>query len=407
MKYLQKFLLIMCVAVLFYLNASLYYKPQFLMQENQVINKDVYNQLQFLKASLLNGSGEDMQSLFPEGFVFIYALYGLSWYELIDNLETESTLYNEGVEQIRYAFEQINSAQGKSTFDKNLPLKYGAFYKGWSNYLLGKLLEVQARKTRLQKEVDLFLSTCNEISEALKISNTSHLESYAGQVWPADVLMCIASLNVHDKIFTKNYEPEISQWLNEVKERLDANGLIPHKADASSGYPLQNAKGNSQSLMLNFLFEIDREFAQQQFKIYETLFKESRFGLPGIRQYPKDVTGSGDIDSGPVILGIGGAASIVGQRVYALQKDWITYEGLRNSIESFGVGLTINSKKRYIFGQLPMADAFICWSNSIEKSGDQVKVDANWRIRFHLISLFILLIISFLLKSGSLIKFRK
>lgn len=91
-------------------------------------------------------------------------------------------------------------------------------------------------------------------------------------------------------------------------------------------------------------------------------------------------------------MGIGGAASIVGQRVYAQQQDWITYEGLRNSIESFGAGLTINSKKRYIFGTLPMADAFICWSNAIEKSNNQVQVDTNWRIRFHKISLFILVI---------------
>jgi len=128
------------------------------------------------------------------------------------------------------------------------------------------------------------------------------------------------------------------------------------------------------------------------------LFSDNRFGLSGIRQYPSGIKGGGDIDSGPIIFGIGGAASIVGQRVYAQQNDWATYEGLRNSIESFGFGLTINKKKRYIFGQLPMADAFICWSNAIEKTSDQVKVTTNWRIRFHLYSAFVLAVLFLIFK---------
>jgi len=205
-------------------------------------------------------------------------------------------------------------------------------------------------------------------------------------------------LHMHDKLYQANYESEIKNWFSQVKERLDIMGLIPHKVDDEFGYPVQNAKGNSQSLMLNFLFDIDEDFAQEQFEIFHTLFKDTRFGLPGIRQYPKGLSGSGDIDSGPVLLGIGGAASIVGQRVYAKQKDWATYEGLRNSIESFGVGFTVNSKKRYVFGQLPMADAFICWSNAIEKSSSQVQITSNWRIRFHLISLLIVVMINFLLE---------
>jgi len=41
--------------------------------------------------------------------------------------------------------------------------------------------------------------------------------------------------------------------------------------------------------MLNFLYEIDPSFAKQQFEIFDDLFKDSRFGLPGIRQYPRGV----------------------------------------------------------------------------------------------------------------------
>ena len=49
----------------------------------------------------------------------------------------------------------------------------------------------------------------------------------------------------------------------------------------------------------------------------------------------------------------------------AAQYDAIDlYAGLRNSIEGFGCAITLGGKKRYIFGQLPMADVFIAWSHS-------------------------------------------
>ena len=398
MKHIFKYLLFLLIGFLIYLNCSLYYKPQFVKIENEVVNKEVYHQLQFLNTALQNGAGKKMQQLFPEGFVFINALYGLSWYELISELPTDAAIYKEGITQIRFALNEINSSNGKRTFDENLPLSYGAFYKGWSNYLLGKLLEVQPQETQSKTEEDLFISNCKEIATALNNSNTPFLESYHKQAWPADMLLCIASLNIHDNIFANNYETEITKWLTAIKERVDINGLIPHKVDAETGYSIEDARGNSQSLILNFLFEIDADFTKQQFKKYDSLFKDGRFGLPGIRQYPSGIKGGGDIDSGPIIFGIGGAASIVGQRVYAQQNDWATYEGLRNSIESFGFGLTINKKKRYIFGQLPMADAFICWSNAIEKTSDQVKVTTNWRIMFHLYSAFVLAVLFLIFK---------
>lgn len=44
--------------------------------------------------------------------------------------------------------------------------------------------------------------------------------------------------------------------------------------------------------------------------------------------------------------------------------------------------------------QAPLADAFICWSNAIEKSNDQVQINSNWRTKFHLISILVVVISS-------------
>lgn len=397
LKFLVKLILATLFILIIAFNYSLYYQPNFTTNHvnNIQYNEDVHHQLIHLKIKLRQGAGNKMQTIFPEGFVFINALYGLSWTGLITNQPKNSTIYKEGINETTWALNEIHSPSAKNIFDKELPLEYGAFYKGWSNYLLGKKLEIQSSNNRDSSDVLLFIKNCKEISQALNNNNfnSPYLESYIGQKWPADGIIAVASLNLYDKIFKDDkYKDQLNNWLNKTKQNLDkTTGLIPHSIQAGTDKIIEGARGSSQSLILNFLKDIDETFAKEQFQKYKNHFLDWRLGLPGIREYPKGTKGYGDIDSGPVLLDIGGAASIVGQRTMAMYGDWLHYKGLRNCIETFGMRLTFESKKKYLFGQLPMADAFIAWSNSIETQKINVQQKENWRIKVQLVSLILLI----------------
>ena len=97
------------------------------------------------------------------------------------------------------------------------------------------------------------------------------------------------------------------------------------------------------------------------------------------------------IDSGPVIWSIGGAASVVGQRAALVNGNEELYVGLRNSIEAFGFGYSWLGEKKYLAGKLPMADVFIAWSNSAEKTPVNAPYPKPWAI--HLVSTIVLLIL--------------
>jgi len=390
--WILKIIFTIIIVIILYLNISLYYNPTFINSKGQNYNQSVYYQLQHLKNELQNGAGNQMQMYFPEGFLFINSLYGLSWCNTIKSLDSSSPIYQEGIQEINWVINEVSSEEAKNIFDPSLPLSYGAFYTGWTNYLLGSKLSLQKAKERNLDEVRKFKNTCSRISQAIVNSNTPYLESYGGLSWPADNTCAVASLSLHDEILEPKYEKVISDWIDKVKQSLEpSSGLIPHESDNITGASIGNARGSSQSLILNFLSEIDPKFAADQFKIYKALFLDYRFGLPGIREYPKGIIGAGDIDSGPILLEIGGAASIVGQKTMLKFGDINTYKGLRNSIEGFGVGFTFNSRKKYILGKLPIADAFICWSNSVENQ--YVYEKSNWRIRFQLISIVLILIL--------------
>jgi len=127
-----------------------------------------------------------------------------------------------------------------------------------------------------------------------------------------------------------------------------------------------------------------------------------RLGLPGIREYPHGTSRLGDIDSGPIVMGIGGAASIVGIRATSLQRDWAVAEGLSNGTGALLISFSDEKERYFLFGQLPILDAFIAWANAVNcleysgcdsKSHPELKRE-NWRWKFQAISF---LLISFFL----------
>jgi hypothetical protein len=193
-------------------------------------------------------------------------------------------------------------------------------------------------------------------------------------------------LALHDRIYSPKYQPLIKRWLRMTRANQDSLGLIPHEVDAREGTVLVPARGSSQSLMLAILPEIDSAYARQQFALYKRHFTDYRLGLPGIREFPNGVIGFADIDSGPVLFQIGGAASIVGRRTMQQYKETTLAIGLRNSIEAFGIPWTQDRQKAYLWGALPIADAFIAWSNALEGS-IAMAAQTPWRSRFQLLSL--------------------
>ena len=76
---------------LVWMNVRLYHQPEFKTVEGESINLDLFYQLSFLKQRLHSGEGKKMQLLFPEGFIFIHSLYGLSWSNFLMSFETDTS----------------------------------------------------------------------------------------------------------------------------------------------------------------------------------------------------------------------------------------------------------------------------------------------------------------------------
>ncbi len=361
---------------------------------------DLLHQLAHIRTALDKGAATEMQELFPEGAMFTYLMYGLSCAELAKTLPDTAVMRRDLIAEARRAIRAIESSDVTAFFPASLSPPHGMFYAGWSSFLRGNTLEATPVAERPAQEIQRLADECDRIAHAVQLSATPWLQSYQGAAWPADNLAAMAALCVHDRILPPRYQVTTAGWLRKMRRYGNSTGLLPHAVDAETGGTTEPARGCSQSLMIRLLVEIDTVFARQQYQLYRQQFTGSVFGLPGIREYPAGTTGTGDVDSGPVVFGIGSSATIAGLGTAIAVGDAEWAEQLEQMVETLGMPLTWKGQKCYIGGALPVADAFLAWSKSAHlkaasQSNNPVAAAPRWwRLPTHAFSLFALLLLA-------------
>ncbi|MCP4130434.1 MAG: hypothetical protein GY754_05585 [bacterium] len=363
----------------------------------------VIPQLRHIKSAIENNAAKEMQRLFPEGYYFTYVLYGLTWVETGMRTAADSPVRKKALAEARFALKALKSRQGKEVFPESLDPPYGMFYTGWRNHLLAGILLLQEPGTREPAEVEEYREQCILIATALRSGGTPYLESYSGRVWPVDSFPGMHSIRAYSYIFKEEkYKPLITWWLEKVRERLDPKtGLVPHRADYKTGYGIDIARATSQSVLLRFLADIDPVFGHEQYRRYREQFIEYKLGLPGVLEYPRGTPGRGDVDSGPLIAGVSLSATAVTLGTSRLYGDEEVARAIGHAGEAFGLPVEYGGKRVYVFGVLPVGEAFYAWSKTALPWFERTPVETGknkfpviipwwWRLVINLISCILL-----------------
>ncbi|MEE6262471.1 hypothetical protein [Plantactinospora sonchi] len=354
----------------------------------------VRRQLSFLRAELDAGAAEDAQRLFPEGHLFLHVLYGLAWVEL--GMRAPAAERDTALREARRALEHLDSPAGRAPFSPDLVPAYGVFYQGWTNWLRGGVLALQPADRRDQGEVRRFAEDSAALGAAFDTGSSPFLTAYPGQAWPVDSTVAIASLRLHDTLLPPRYAPTVARWLDGVRHRLDpVTGLMPHRVEPVTGAPLEVARGTSQSVIHRFLPEIDPAFAREQYLRFRNRFVASPLGLgPTVREYPVGMDGPGDVDSGPLLLGVSLSATVVTLGAAQVQGDGALAGALANYGELAGIPVDTPWTKRYALGLMPIGDAFLAWSKTarpwVAPPPFGLPAQTSWWWRLPLLSLLLL-----------------
>ncbi len=105
-------------------------------------------------------------------------------------------------------------------------------------------------------------------------------------------------------------------------------GLMPSKIDYETGATLDVPRGSALSFTFAFLPDFAPDFAHSQYAAYQRHFFKSTFGFAAIREYPAHRGRRGDIDSGPLILDVGAAATGIGIAGTKAMGDEATFQAV-------------------------------------------------------------------------------
>ncbi|MEV0331286.1 hypothetical protein [Nocardia sp. NPDC050717] len=333
-------------------------------------------QLTFVRAALDSGADTAAQQQFPEGHFFLNALYGISW---VQAAHTEPALRDTALRESRWALDRLESEQGRAAFSPALRPAYGIFWAGWTNWLRGAILSLDASD---RAEVQRFSAHSAEIAQAFAASETPFLQAYRGQAWPVDSTVAMASLRLHDHLLDDRYAAVTARWLDAARARLDpATGLLPHEV-SPDGTQLDGARATSQSVIHRFLPEIDAAFAREQYAVYRDRYLAYPGGFgPALREYPHGVDGVGDVDSGPLVAGISLSATVVGLGAARVNGDSGLAAAIGAEGELLGLPVDLPGSKRYAFGLAPIGDAFVVWSSTARLLTTEPAV-GDWETRW-------------------------
>lgn len=336
------------------------YAPAPTDRSDREIVADALPRLAFLRRALDHGAAEEMQALFPEGYFFTSALYGLTWVDVGARAPAHRA---RALAEARWALAHADGPEGRAVFDPSLRPPYGVFHAGWTTWLRAGVVRLGGTD-ELDRLRDGAAALADAFTQSLDSDGGSpFLAAYPGQAWPCDSVVGIAAVAISGDLTGTERAPLVARWLAAADARRDpATGLLAHRADLPSGAPIEGARATSQTIVLRFLREVDPAGARRDWRRFVDRYRSTVPALPGIREYPRGHDGAGDVDSGPLVLGLSGSASAVALGDAALYGDRRTARRIAGLAEAAGLGLTWRGERRYVGGAVPVADAFLAWS---------------------------------------------
>jgi hypothetical protein len=196
------------------------------------------------------------------------------------------------------------------------------------------------------------------LRKRIEANPTGLFQTYPNETYPVDVSASIAAIAIHERLANSGADAFVETWLFRFRDRyLDANsGYLVQATDGttSEGTP----RGSGTSLAAYFLGFADPPTAKGMFDALRKEGDRNLLGFSTIREYPDGVSGSGDIDSGPVIFG--SSVSATGFTLASARRfgDRKLFRRLNNTASLWGVPFASGHGRGHAIGG-PLGDAIL------------------------------------------------
>jgi len=288
---------------------------------------------------------------------WLFGTYMMTGLGLAQTASEHPELKTKNLELIEICIQQILSPPVRD-FDKeswgsdpieSLETNEGHIgYLGYFNLLLSyhRLLDPHSRYAELNDKITAALVRRMEQSPILL------LKTYPDELYPMDNCSVIGSLGLYDRATGKDHSALIQKWIANCKNKYQdkQTGLLYQAVDVS-GEPVDAPRGSGTALGLYFLSFADAQYSWELFQAVKRELAWNAVGFGMVNEYPKTVKNEGgDIDSGPVLFGVGLSATgftISGARIHG---DETLYQNIFGTAHLFGAPLEKSESFQFVTG---------------------------------------------------------
>jgi hypothetical protein len=185
----------------------------------------------------------------------------------------------------------------------------------------------------------------------LSASPTGLIETYPGEAYPTDVAAVAAAIALHGRATGADHQRVLTHWAERVRAvQIDkASGLVHQRMGASDARPHDAPRGSGTGLAAYFAGFANRGVAEAL--TAGLLRHEARFlGFGAIREYAPGHRGKGDVDSGPVVLGVSVAATGFALAPFRAFGHREAFTRVYRTADLFGVPFDGGASARFLTG---------------------------------------------------------
>jgi len=232
-----------------------------------------------------------------------------------------------------------------------------AGYLGYFNLLLSlhRLLQPHSKYAKLNDRITAALARRLEQSPALLIC------TYPEETYPVDNCAVIGSIGLYDRATGADHSRLIGKWVSKAREKYvdDKTGLLYQVVDPDDGSPVDRPRGSGTCLGLYFLSFADMQLSADLYRAVKKELARTIMGFGAVREYPVSLgRGPGDIDSGPIILGLGLSPTGFSLGASRIHRDKAYFSRLFATTYLFGAPVDRKGRRNYVTGG-PIGDAIM------------------------------------------------
>ena len=197
------------------------------------------------------------------------------------------------------------------------------------------------------REDELQSRLVNHLRERTLASPLHHAPSYPGSdMWPADQAVTLLALRLYDEAFgTHLVDEPLAGSLATMEAHTDPATQLFHSAVIDPTTPSLSVaadyattpRGCAASWTQLYLVQVAPDVARAQYAHYRAHMSADVLGLGGFREWPSGRARGMDTDSGPIVFGVGVAATGLGLGPARLFGDVDRYATIRRAALTFGV----------------------------------------------------------------------